>query len=217
MAWAFRKRIKVIPGVYINLSKSGISANTGVRGASLTFRSDGVYRNLGLPGTGIYSRQKVGDYGGRAPDQGTDQEFAPDEAFEVTAPDYSFISADPLEVTSEGLQGLQQAVINANRQKQELTRDAESIKGSLSLLRLGGGFVQGLPDLLLRSFPQKEHPGRNQGATGCSEGSIRIHCGICRFARSGDGCRMQCCSSKGSKHLRSPHALLLHLGCDFRQ
>ena len=137
MAWAFRKRIKVIPGVYINLSKSGISANTGVRGASLTFRSDGVYRNLGLPGTGIYSRQKVGDYGGRAPDQGTDQEFAPDEVFEVTSPDYSFISADPLEVTSEGLQGLQQAVIDANRQKQELTRDAESIKGSLSLLRLG--------------------------------------------------------------------------------
>ena len=137
MAWAFRKRIKVIPGVYINLSKSGISANTGVRGASLTFRSDGVYRNLGLPGTGIYSRQKVGDYGGSARDEGTDQEFAPDEAFEVAAPDYSFISADPLEVTSEGLQGLQQAVIDANRQKQELTRDAESIKGSLSLLWFG--------------------------------------------------------------------------------
>ena len=137
MAWAFRKRIKVIPGVYINLSKSGISANTGVRGASLTFRSDGVYRNLGLPGTGIYSRQKVGDYGGSAPDQGADQEFAPDEAFEVAAPDYSFISADPLEVTSEGLQGLQRAVIDANRQKQELTRDAESIKGSLSLLHFG--------------------------------------------------------------------------------
>ena len=34
MAWAFRKRIKVIPGIYINLSKSGISAKTGVRGAS---------------------------------------------------------------------------------------------------------------------------------------------------------------------------------------
>ena len=137
MAWAFRKRIKVIPGVYINLSKSGISANTGVRGASLTFRSDGVYRNLGLPGTGIYSRQKVGDYGGNAPAKGPDQGFDPNEAFEVATPDYSFISADPLEVTSEGLLGLQQAVIDANRQKQELTRDAESIKGSLSLLRLG--------------------------------------------------------------------------------
>ena len=101
MAWAFRKRIKVIPGVYINLSKSGISANAGIRGASLTFRSDGIYRNLGLPGTGIYSRQKVGDYGGISPEQGADKQFAPDEAFEIAAPDYSFISADPLEVTSE--------------------------------------------------------------------------------------------------------------------
>ena len=35
VAWSFRKRIKVIPGVYINLSKSGISANTGVRGAAV--------------------------------------------------------------------------------------------------------------------------------------------------------------------------------------
>jgi len=45
MAWAFRKRIKFIPGVYINLSKSGIRANTSIRGGSLTFRSDGVYEN----------------------------------------------------------------------------------------------------------------------------------------------------------------------------
>ena len=96
MAWSFRKRINVIPGVYINLSKSGISANTGVRGASLTFRSDGVYQNLGFPGTGIYSRQKVYDHGGSTRDEDRDQESAPDRTFEVAAPDYSFISADPL-------------------------------------------------------------------------------------------------------------------------
>lgn len=137
MAWAFRKRIKVIPGVYINLSKSGISANAGIRGASLTFRSDGVYRNLGLPGTGIYSRKKLGDCGGSSAGQGAGQEEAAEKAIQPEAPDYSFISADTLEVTSEGLEGLQQAVIDANHQKQELTRDAESIKGSLSLLRLG--------------------------------------------------------------------------------
>ena len=107
MAWAFRRRIKVIPGVYINLSKSGVSANTGIRGASLTFRSDGVYRNLGLPGTGIYSRQKVGNYGGGALDQEIDQGFAPYEAVAEAMRDYSFVSADPLEVTSEGLKGLQ--------------------------------------------------------------------------------------------------------------
>ncbi|UPM50129.1 DUF4236 domain-containing protein [Synechococcus sp. A10-1-5-1] len=137
MAWAFRRRIKVIPGVSINLSKSGISASAGVRGASLTFRSDGIYRNLGLPGTGLYSRQKVGNYGGGTPADEPDQGFLPDEGFDETAPDYSFISADPLEVTSEGLQGLQQAVIDANRQRDELKRDAASIRDSLSLIRFG--------------------------------------------------------------------------------
>ena len=137
MAWAFRRRIKVIPGVYINLSKSGISSNVGVRGASLTFRSDGIYRNLGLPGTGIYSREKVGNYGGSTSGQGDNHAPIPDEAFQEATPDYSFISADPLEVTSEGLEGLRQAVIDANHQRQVLSRDAASIKRSLLLLRCG--------------------------------------------------------------------------------
>jgi len=137
MAWAFRKRIKVIPGVYINLSKSGISANAGVRGASLTFRSDGVYRNLGVPGTGLYSREKVANYGGSSAGQVSGSESFPEESLEQQAPHYSYLSADPLEVTSEGLKGLQQAVIDANRQREELRADAASIKKSLSLLRFG--------------------------------------------------------------------------------
>ena len=137
MGWAFRRRIKVIPGVYINLSKSGISTNVGVRGASMTFKSDGVYRNLGLPGTGIYSREKVGSYGGRqgASRQGEDGSSPEQDACQES-PDYSFISADPLEVTSDGLLGLQQAVINAKRQKEELKKDAASIKQSLNSLKL---------------------------------------------------------------------------------
>jgi len=140
MAWAFRRRIKVIPGFYINLSKSGLTASAGVRGASLTLRADGVYQNLGLPGTGIYSRQKVGNYGGGASPQDLDQGFLPDERLDEATPDYAFISADPLEVTSEGLQGLQQAVIDANRQRGELKKDAASIRGSLSLIRVGAIF-----------------------------------------------------------------------------
>lgn len=94
MAWAFRRRIKVIPGVYINLSKGGLSASAGMRGASLTFRSDGGYRNLGLPGTGLYSRQKVGHYGGGTASQEPDQALLPDKQFDEAAPDYDFISAD---------------------------------------------------------------------------------------------------------------------------
>lgn len=37
MGWRFRKRIKIAPGVNINLSKSGISTTIGKRGAS-TYR-----------------------------------------------------------------------------------------------------------------------------------------------------------------------------------
>ena len=137
MAWAFRRRIKVIPGVYINLSKSGISTSVGARGASMTFRSDGVYRNLGVPGTGIYSRKKVGSYGRQGASRQRDQrEDSPAMDVDQGTPDYSFISADPLEVTSDGLLGLQQAVIDAKQQERELREDAVSIKRSLDFLRL---------------------------------------------------------------------------------
>ncbi|MYF36705.1 MAG: DUF4236 domain-containing protein [Synechococcus sp. SB0678_bin_12] len=135
MAWAFRKRIKVIPGVTINLSKSGISTSVGVRGASLTFRSDGVYRNLGLPGTGIYSREKVDAYGSqgasRRGEQGND---APTLEPAQESPDHSFRSADPVQVTSEGLLGLQRAVIDARQQREELLKDAAAIQQSLASL-----------------------------------------------------------------------------------
>lgn len=137
MAWSFRRRIKVIPGVYLNLSKKGVSTSLGVRGASLTFTSDGVYRNLGIPGTGIYSRQKIGNYAGDSVVQEPDQGVIPGGGGLEVTPDHSFLSADPLDVTSEGLQGLQQAVIDANRQRDRLEKDALSIRGSLSLVRYG--------------------------------------------------------------------------------
>lgn len=35
MAWNFRKRIKIIPGVHLNLSKSGISTSIGTKGANI--------------------------------------------------------------------------------------------------------------------------------------------------------------------------------------
>ena len=137
MAWAFRKRIKVIPGVTINLSKSGISTNVGVRGASLTFKSDGVYRNLGLPGTGIYSREKIGAHGRQGVSRrGRQSGDAPTPDPAQESPDYSFMSAGPPEVTSEGLLGLRQAVINARQQREDLMKDAVSIKQSLASLNL---------------------------------------------------------------------------------
>jgi uncharacterized protein len=50
MGWSFRKRIKIAPGLHINLSKSGISTSVGGRG--FTYNSRGRV-TTSLPGTGL--------------------------------------------------------------------------------------------------------------------------------------------------------------------
>ncbi|MBR5469200.1 MAG: DUF4236 domain-containing protein [Paludibacteraceae bacterium] len=59
MAWQFRKRIKIAPGLFINLSKSRVSATIGTRGASVTVGKNGTTLNTGIPGTGLYKRTKL--------------------------------------------------------------------------------------------------------------------------------------------------------------
>ena len=59
MAWKFRKRIKIAPGVTINVSRSGVSTTIGPKGASVNIGKKGTYLNTGIPGTGIYDRQKI--------------------------------------------------------------------------------------------------------------------------------------------------------------
>lgn len=60
MAWKYRKRIKVAPGVTINVSRSGVSTTIGTKGASVNIGKKGTYLNTGIPGTGIYDRQRIG-------------------------------------------------------------------------------------------------------------------------------------------------------------
>lgn len=60
MTWNYRKRVKIAPGVHLNISKKGLSTTVGMRGASMTFGKNGAYVNTGIPGTGFYSRQKIG-------------------------------------------------------------------------------------------------------------------------------------------------------------
>jgi uncharacterized membrane protein YhaH (DUF805 family) len=59
MAFRFQKRIKILPGVRLNISKSGLSTTLGVRGASVNVGKRGVYGNAGLPGTGLSYRQRL--------------------------------------------------------------------------------------------------------------------------------------------------------------
>lgn len=61
MAFRFRRRIKVAPGVHLNIGKNGVSTSIGTRGASITMGSKGTYINTSIPGTGMYNRQKIGN------------------------------------------------------------------------------------------------------------------------------------------------------------
>jgi len=53
MAFRLFRRFKIAPGITINLSKSGLSASAGIRGARVTLGPRGVRRTVGIPGTGI--------------------------------------------------------------------------------------------------------------------------------------------------------------------
>lgn len=57
----YRKRIKIAPGLNINLSKRGVSATLGPRGVNVNVGRSGAYLNTGLPGTGLYNRRKIAD------------------------------------------------------------------------------------------------------------------------------------------------------------
>ena len=52
----FQKRISVLPGVKINLSKSGVSTSVGGKGASVNLGLNKRMINLGIPGTGLSYR-----------------------------------------------------------------------------------------------------------------------------------------------------------------
>ena len=59
MAWNYRKRIKIFPGVHLNFSKGGVSTSIGPKGAKVSFGKKGTYLNTSIPGTGLYSRKKI--------------------------------------------------------------------------------------------------------------------------------------------------------------
>jgi hypothetical protein len=61
MGWRFRTSFKIIPGVRLNLSKTGLSASIGGAPFTVNVGPRGVYGTASLPGTGISYRQKLAD------------------------------------------------------------------------------------------------------------------------------------------------------------
>jgi hypothetical protein len=66
----FQKRIKIAPGVKLNVSTKGVSTTVGARGASVNVGKKGVYANTGIPGTGLSQRTRI--TGGKKANQQAD-------------------------------------------------------------------------------------------------------------------------------------------------
>jgi Protein of unknown function (DUF4236) len=64
MGVRFFRRMRIAPGLTLNLSKSGPSLSMGVRGAHVTVGRRGVRRTVGLPGTGLFYTSHTGYHTG---------------------------------------------------------------------------------------------------------------------------------------------------------
>ena len=58
------RRVRIAPGLTMNLSKSGPSLSLGMRGAHVTVGRRGLTRTVGLPGTGVYYTSRKGWHSG---------------------------------------------------------------------------------------------------------------------------------------------------------
>lgn len=59
MGLRFRKSLKILPGVRVNVGLGGLGLNVGGRGASISLSKKGMYSNTSIPGTGISFREKI--------------------------------------------------------------------------------------------------------------------------------------------------------------
>ena len=59
MGIRFRQRIKIAPGVNVNLSKSGASVSAGAPGATINVGKGGAKATVGIPGSGLSHTQQL--------------------------------------------------------------------------------------------------------------------------------------------------------------
>ena len=58
MGLRFQRRVRVLPGVHLNISRSGVGVSVGGRGVHVGVTAGGQrYTSVGLPGTGISWRE----------------------------------------------------------------------------------------------------------------------------------------------------------------
>ena len=147
MGWSYRKRIKIIPGVHLNFSRGGISTSIGVRGASITLSEKGTYINTGIPGTGIYYRQRISNP--KPTSYVNKPSITPKfiQAIENKYTENGIYSADIEDITSQDLKGIKEVIIKAIVHKKDLQKDLQKVnldlKKSKNKLLIGKALIFG--------------------------------------------------------------------------
>ncbi len=97
-------RKTIVPGVRLNLSKSGVSWSLGPRGAHFTVGPHGTRRTVGIPGTGVYYTSYSGYHAHRAASRRATPSRAVGEASRATAPPV-LVHRDPMLPTTKVVLG----------------------------------------------------------------------------------------------------------------
>ncbi|HEY2772459.1 MAG TPA: DUF4236 domain-containing protein [Candidatus Binatia bacterium] len=66
----FRRSIKLLPGIRLNIGKKSSSVSVGVRGAHVTFGKTGTRTTVGVPGTGLSYTQVSPNHDEAGPSDG---------------------------------------------------------------------------------------------------------------------------------------------------
>jgi hypothetical protein len=133
MGWRFRQSFTVVPGLRLNLSKSGLSASIGGAPFTLNVGPHGLTGTASIPGTGLSYRHHFDT----TPTTPAEQPNAPGIPYLLPpspAPSSTFINAAPIEevhsastelLTSETLKQVKQLIQTAYQQHSEISRDLD--------------------------------------------------------------------------------------------
>jgi len=122
----FKRRKKILPGVYLNFSGSGISTTIGVPGASVNFGRNGTYLNTGIPGTGLYNRQRIDNPNNSR--NTTSYNPSPTKNNIQTSP---FSSGNSDRLTSNSLLDLKNTFIECYSERRELISEINKTKATI--------------------------------------------------------------------------------------
>ena len=138
MSFKFRRRQKLFPGVYLNLSSKGISATVGIKGLNVNLNAKGAYLNAGIPGTGISSRNKIADWSDGAPKSTSNPStYQPTAVPSIGNDAYYFLpkklegeikSSSADSVTSRELSQVKETFLAAHQEKQAILNEIPTIQ-----------------------------------------------------------------------------------------